>query len=174
MGPATAEEIVGLRGYKDYQYSDPEFSWEQVVAPTGLAFVQSEPLKKFSDSLFVGDCNHGNLYRFTLNDDRDDLAFAGAQLSDKVANRGDSQDEIIFGTGFGCLTDIEVGPDGLLYIVSLSEGAIFRILPEGMVQQQQQQTIDSTGSAYPYYGLGAIAAAGIVVAAYAIRKRKRM
>jgi aldose sugar dehydrogenase len=174
MGPATAEEIVGLRGYKDYQYSDPEFSWEQVVAPTGLAFVKSEPLKKFSDSLFVGDCNHGNLYRFTLNDDRDDLAFAGAQLSDKVANRGDSQDEIIFGTGFGCLTDIEVGPDGLLYIVSLSEGAIFRILPEGMVQQQQQQTIDSTGSAYPYYGLGAIAAAGIVVAAYAIRKRKRM
>jgi hypothetical protein len=43
-----------------------------------------------------------------------------------------------------------------------------------MVKQQQQQTTDSTGSAYLYYGLGAIAAAGITVAAYALRKRRRM
>lgn len=174
MGPASEEEIAGLRGYMNYQYSDPEFSWEQVVSPTGLAFVHSRPLEKFNDSLFVGDCNLGNLYRFTLNEGRDGLAFAGAQLSsDNVANRGDLQDEIIFGTGFGCLTDIEVGPDGLLYIVSLSEGAIFRILPTGMVQQQQQAT-NTFWSAYPYYGLGAIAAAGIAVAAYALRKRRRM
>ena len=38
-------------------------------------------------------------------------------------------DEIIIGTGFGCVTDIERGSDGFLYVVSLSEGTIFRILP---------------------------------------------
>ena len=38
-------------------------------------------------------------------------------------------DEIIIGTGFGCITDIERGPDGFLYVVSLSESTIFRILP---------------------------------------------
>jgi hypothetical protein len=38
-------------------------------------------------------------------------------------------DELIIGTGFGCVTDIERGPDGFLYVVSLSEGKIFRIIP---------------------------------------------
>jgi hypothetical protein len=38
-------------------------------------------------------------------------------------------DELIIGTGFGCVTDIERGSDGFLYVVSLSEGTIFRIIP---------------------------------------------
>jgi hypothetical protein len=38
-------------------------------------------------------------------------------------------DELIIGTGFGCITDIERGSDGFLYVVSLSEGVIFRIIP---------------------------------------------
>ena len=38
-------------------------------------------------------------------------------------------DEIIIGTGFGCVTDIEIGQDGFLYVVSLSQGTIYRILP---------------------------------------------
>jgi aldose sugar dehydrogenase len=39
-------------------------------------------------------------------------------------------DEIIFGTGFGCITDIVSGPEGYLYIVSLSDGTIYRIIPK--------------------------------------------
>ena len=31
------------------------------------------------------------------------------------------------------MTDIEVGPDGLLYIVSLSEGTIYRMVPKTMM-----------------------------------------
>jgi len=42
-------------------------------------------------------------------------------------------DEIIFGTGFGCVTDIETGPDGFLYVVSISEGQIYRIMPKTAV-----------------------------------------
>ena len=41
----------------------------------------------------------------------------------------ESLDEIEFGNGFGCITDIKFGPDGNLYIVSLSDGIIYRIIP---------------------------------------------
>jgi hypothetical protein len=46
-----------------------------------------------------------------------------------MLNKNESMDEIIIGTGFGCVTDIERGPDGFLYVVSLSESTIYRILP---------------------------------------------
>ncbi|MFX0201868.1 MAG: hypothetical protein ACFFCW_37640, partial [Candidatus Hodarchaeota archaeon] len=36
-------------------------------------------------------------------------------------------EEVIFGQGFGTITDIETGPDGWLYICSYSQGAIYRI-----------------------------------------------
>lgn len=39
-------------------------------------------------------------------------------------------DEIILGTGFGCVTDIKVGPDGFVYVVSLSDGVIYRLVPK--------------------------------------------
>ncbi len=35
----------------------------------------------------------------------------------------------LFGKGFGSITDIEVGPDGYLYVVSIGLGEIFRIVP---------------------------------------------
>jgi hypothetical protein len=38
-------------------------------------------------------------------------------------------EQIIFAEGFGGITDLEVGPDGYLYVVSLGHGAIYRILP---------------------------------------------
>ena len=50
-------------------------------------------------------------------------------------------DEIIFGTGFGCISDVVAGPDGLLYIVSLSDGAIYRIVPKAIIVQDA--TIDN-------------------------------
>ena len=43
-------------------------------------------------------------------------------------------DEIIFGTGFGCVSDVITGPDGLLYIVSLTDGTIYRIVPNSISQ----------------------------------------
>ncbi len=39
--------------------------------------------------------------------------------------------DIIFGDGFGGISDLEVGPyDGYLYVVSLGHGAIYRIVPK--------------------------------------------
>ena len=37
--------------------------------------------------------------------------------------------EYVVGTGFGTVTDIALGPDGSLYVVSLSTGSLFRLSP---------------------------------------------
>lgn len=140
MGPATEEQLARLPAYHNYTYRDPVFSWEAPVAPTALSFVRSEPLAKFNDSLFVGDCNTGTLYRFTLNQDRNGFAFDTPVLADdKIANREDPVDEIVFGQDFICITDIKVGPDGFLYIASLSQNAIFRVVPSELASGQLTQ-----------------------------------
>src|SRR5574341_744222 len=146
MGPANENELAILPGYDGYVYSDPEFSWQQVVAPTAISFVDSKPLEKFKNNVFAGDCLYGNLYKFELNSDRTGFVFDDVALSDNVVNTGESMDEVIFGTGFGCLTDIEVGPDGLLYILSLSEGTIYKIIPATMVQKITE--IENTQNAF--------------------------
>jgi len=131
MGPATKSELSNLPGYEDYVYGDPKFSWQEVVVPTAISFASFKETDKFNDSVFVGDCNYGNLYQFKLNSDRDGFIFTDPNLQDNVVNDGESLDEIIFGTGFGCITDIQTGPDGFLYVVSISEGQIYRIMPFG-------------------------------------------
>jgi hypothetical protein len=36
-------------------------------------------------------------------------------------------ESLVFGTGFGVVTDIETGPNGNLFVVSLDQGAIYEI-----------------------------------------------
>lgn len=38
-------------------------------------------------------------------------------------------ENLLFGKGFGITTDIQTGPNGHLFVVSLSKGAIFEIFP---------------------------------------------
>ncbi len=136
MGPATETELADLPGYEDYVYDDPEFTWEKVVAPTGLDFAQFHEIDNYDNSLFVGDCNTGNLYKFELNENRNGFEFSSTFLQDKMINKNETMDEIIIGTGFGCITDVERGPDGFLYVVSLSEATVFRILPAVSIVNQ--------------------------------------
>ena len=37
---------------------------------------------------------------------------------------------IIFGTRFGGITDVKTAPEGFLYILSIGDGAIYKIMPE--------------------------------------------
>jgi glucose/arabinose dehydrogenase len=140
MGPANKTQLKQLPKFLGYTYHDPQFTWEKPVAPTGLAFAKSPEYGKYQNNLFVGDCNNGNIYRFELNQDRDGFVFNMPQLQDKIANKGDPMDEIIFGTGFGCVTDIVTGPDGLLYIVSLTDGVIYRIVPKTVMPATNSDT----------------------------------
>ena len=132
IGPANKTQLENLPRFLNYTYHDPQFTWMKTVAPTGLAFAKSTQYGKYQNNLFVADCNNGNIYRFQLNQNRDSFVFNSPQLQDKVVNYGDSMDEIIFGTDFGCATDVVTGPDGLLYIVSLSDGTIYRIVPKAI------------------------------------------
>jgi len=129
MGPATQVQIDSLPGFESFVYSQPEFSWEDPVAPTSILFPDAISFANYLDSVLVGDCNNGNLYKFTLNPPRDSFVFTSPALSDLVLNMTDNATEIEFGSGFGCITDLEMGPDGFLYVSSINTGKIYRIFP---------------------------------------------
>ena len=112
------------------KYRSPEFTWLNTTGPTALKFLNSDKLgKQYENSMFVGDVNTGNLFNFKLDQERTGLDLTGL-LSDKVANTPDElQDNNVFGSGFGVITDIQVGPDdGYLYVLTYS-GTIYRIVP---------------------------------------------
>jgi aldose sugar dehydrogenase len=104
------------------KYSDPEFSWNASVGVTAIKFLDSDKLgKKYENDIFVGDFHNGYIYHFDLNKKRTGLSL-NASLDDKVANNKEELKQVIFGQGFGAITDIEVGPDGYLYVISLHQG----------------------------------------------------
>ena len=169
MGPATESKLSLLPSFENFVYSDPEFSWEQVVAPTALSFIDSKEFEKYKNSLFIGDCNFGNLYKFELNSDRTGFVFDDPALADSTINTGERMEEIGFGTGFGCITDLEVGPDGSLYVVSLTDGAIYRITPKTMIVDEVQD-VDST-TLMPY--LEYITVAALIIITIIVLKKVR-
>jgi len=110
------------------KYSDPEFVWKETVAPTALKFLNSSKLgSQYENTIFVGDVKTGNLYNFKLDSDRKQLLLE-PPLDDRVADTPDEVQSIVFGQGFGVITDIKVGPDGYLYILGIN-GSIYRIVP---------------------------------------------
>lgn len=127
MGPATEKEIEKIPKFDNFIYSDPEFSFESTVAITAISFVTSEKFEKFKNSVIVGDYQNGHLYKFNLNEDRTGFVFDDPRLQDLVANFGDPLSEIILASGFNGITDIEMGPDGTIYIVTLNDGSIHKI-----------------------------------------------
>ena len=146
MGPATESELADLPGYEDYIYEDPKFSWVKVIVPVGLNFGKFKETSNYDNSLFVGDCSRGNLYKFELNKNRDGFEFSNPDLQDNLVNEGDSMEEIVIGTGFKCITDIERGPDGFLYLVTHGERAIYRILPIEALALEDQPMVSETES----------------------------
>ncbi|MDH3203047.1 MAG: PQQ-dependent sugar dehydrogenase [Nitrosopumilus sp.] len=153
MGPATQQQIDSLPGFESFVYSDPEFSWENTVAPTSILFPDTISFTNYSDSVFVGDCNNGILYKFTLNQSRDSFVFIDPTLTDLVLNMTDNSAEIEFGNGFGCITDIEMGPDNFLYISSLTHGKIYRILPANACIVPNSGDLIITSSCTIYSGI---------------------
>jgi glucose/arabinose dehydrogenase len=86
----------------------------------------------YENDMFVADAKNGNIYHFKLDPQRKRLLFPTGQLADGVANSSDSFDQIIFGKGFGGITDLKVSPyDGYLYVLTFDEkqGTIYRIVP---------------------------------------------
>ena len=128
-----------LFGVPGSHFRDPEFSWKQVVPPAALGFIDGNGLgEQYDGDLIVGSAvarpaNLGHLYRFRLNGGRNHFEFDDPLLEDKVADNlalDDFETEgssILFGRDFGIVTDIHTGPDGALYLVGPSSGAIRKI-----------------------------------------------
>jgi glucose/arabinose dehydrogenase len=115
------------------KYSNPEFVWDMPVGLTTLIFLDSDKLgKKYENDIFVGSTKH-EIFHFNLSANRKALSLTG-NLTDLVLNENDNSSKIIFGKNFGTITDLEVGPDGFLYVLSgfraTDEGSIYRIIPK--------------------------------------------
>ena len=109
------------------KYSNPEFVWNNTVSPTSLLFFDSDNFgADYKNDMFIGDYEFGRIYHFELNSGRNALLL-GDSLVDKEANSDLELQNVIFGEGFGVPTDLEIGHDGMLYISSLRDGAIYRI-----------------------------------------------
>ena len=82
---------------------------------------------QYENTIFVGDVKTGNLYNFRLDSARQQLLL-DPPLNDKVADTPQEIQDIVFGRGFGVITDIQVGSDGFLYILGI-DGTIYKIVP---------------------------------------------
>jgi aldose sugar dehydrogenase len=114
------------------QYSDPEFSWEFVVAPAAVGFAKSEALgAAYHGDLFVGLSVPlplgGPLLRFDLASNRQRLDVDEIEAENEDFNSLIGSEEFLIGTNFGVVTDIETSPNGNLFVVSLSNGAVYEI-----------------------------------------------
>jgi glucose/arabinose dehydrogenase len=133
MGPIAREGITpqDLVQFQGSNYADPIFSWLRSEGVTDIEIFNSSSLgERYTYNMFVGDFNNGNLYFFTINGNRTGLDLGGiAGLEDLVADNNEELNAVIFGRGFsGGITDIETGPDGYLYILTLA-GELYRIVP---------------------------------------------
>jgi glucose/arabinose dehydrogenase len=129
-GPVAPDKPDGLVDFGGRgKYSPPEFTWNQTIGITAIKFLSSDKLgKEYQNDMFVGDIINGNLYHFKLSENRDQLLLDGP-LEDRVANNKDELQKVILAHGFTGITDIEVGSDGYLYILSFGNGEIYRIVP---------------------------------------------
>ena len=125
---------------KNSKYADPIFSWLPSIGITDIEFLNSSKLgDQYANNIFIGDIGDltdGYLYYFEVNEDRTGIKFDSsnqAGLTDLVADNEEEMSAIAFGTAFGGISDIETGPDGFLYILTLDresdgEGNIYRII----------------------------------------------
>lgn len=114
------------------KYEEPKVVWAHSTGLTSLVFFDSEKLgTEYRNDMFVGDVHNGRIFHFKLNDERNDLVLPKALAGKFIENPINSgAEDIVFGAGFGGITDLTVGPDGYLYIISIGQGKVFRIMPQ--------------------------------------------
>ena len=119
------------------RYSDPQFSWRFEVAPGALNFLRGRALgPQYENDLFMGAgtplLEGGYLFHFNLTGNRRSIGVDDPRLADRVADNVakheiTESESLLIGRNFGVATDIETGPDGHLYVVSLTRGTIYEV-----------------------------------------------
>lgn len=112
-------------------YGEPKLVWGRTAGLTSLIFLNSDKLgTQYKNDMFVSDVHNGRIYHFKLNSDRTEFVLPNSIQSKLLTSlNAPDMNEILFGRGFGGITDLTVGPDGYLYVVSIGQGKVFRILP---------------------------------------------
>jgi glucose/arabinose dehydrogenase len=123
-------------------YVDPDLSWKYEIGPAGMAFVSGSGLgAEYAGTMWIGSARSfqqvggtgGSLYRVRFTPDRLHVdVSADPRLADRVADNSakfeaTESETLLIGQGFGTTTDIEQGPDGNLYVVSVTDNAIYKI-----------------------------------------------
>jgi glucose/arabinose dehydrogenase len=119
------------------RFSDPELSWKFEVAPGGIGFLDGRGLgPQYDGDLFMGGARDflagGHLFRIQLTGNRRNVAVDDPRLEDRVADNVGKweiteSESLLFGRNFGIVTDVHTGPDGNLYLVSNTHGAVYEI-----------------------------------------------
>jgi aldose sugar dehydrogenase len=132
MGPIAQSKttLEDLQMLPNSIYLDPQLSWRDPVALTDIEFMNTTKLgEKYYNMLLIGDYNQGNIYIVSLDNKRENIFLdqSNKNLLDKVIDDDDEANSLIFGSGFGGISDIEIGPDGYLYVLSFKEGKLYMI-----------------------------------------------
>lgn len=138
MGPEarnTNNAPDDLVVFANSAYSDPEFSFLSTIGITDLAFLANFTFDaRYEHAVVFGGANSrnaGRLHVLQLNTQRDgfDVSSLPLGLADRVTDTNQELDELTFGSGFGIVTDIQIGPDHAMYVLSYG-GSLYRIVPE--------------------------------------------
>ncbi len=125
----TAFDASDLVMLPNAYYADPIFSWRTPIGVTSICFLRSARFDGGTrDQAVVGENNNGQLYFFVMNSARDDFVLSGA-LADRVADSTTERNMSRWGTNWGVVTDLKIGPDGYLYVCSLFAGRVYRVRP---------------------------------------------
>jgi glucose/arabinose dehydrogenase len=139
IADSPAEALSRLFTLPGARFSDPELSWKWEVAPAGIAFVEGGGLgQQFRGDLFMGAARTtlegGHLFHFNLTGNRRAIAVDDPRLEDRVADNNfkfdiTESESLLIGRNFGIVPDIATGPNGHLFLASLTNGEIYEIFP---------------------------------------------
>ncbi|MBW3612485.1 MAG: PQQ-dependent sugar dehydrogenase, partial [Chloroflexi bacterium] len=142
LAESADEAQERLVSYEGSQYVDPVFSWRYPPAVTSIGFVTDDSLGESSmNTAWLGTVLTDSIYRYPLASDGSGFDFGDDEgLSDLVddnESKGDlgESEEYVVGSGFGIVTHIVTGPDGMVYVVSLDSGNVYRVGPADEVGQ---------------------------------------
>ena len=137
IADTPAEALSRLFMLPGAHFSDPEFSWKFEVAPAGLGFVTGRALgAQYHGDLFMGGARDflfsGHIFRMDLTGNRRMVGVDDPRIEDRVADNlgkfeATESESLVWGQNFGLTTDILQGPNGNLFVLSNTRGALYEV-----------------------------------------------
>ncbi|MGH3036714.1 MAG: PQQ-dependent sugar dehydrogenase [Gaiellaceae bacterium] len=137
IADTPAEALSRLFMLPGAHFSNPEFSWKFEVAPAGLGFVTGRALGgQYHGDLFMGGARDflfsGHIFRMEITGNRRMVGVDDPRIEDRVADNlakfeATESESLVWGQNFGLTTDILQGPNGNLFVLSNTRGALYEV-----------------------------------------------